>query len=907
MLAGCNTLAGSGVGSAITTSVLALWLASLSLVGFLVGCGGGSSSGSFDAGSGAVTTTTTTTGGTVTPTPAPTPGQAVPTKLGFQTQPSKTAGKSEAFAPITPAPQVAILDQFGNLVTTATNAVTISLGTNPGNAVLRGTLTVNAVNGIATFSDLQISHAGAGYTLVASSTGLTGTESVAFTVGPLSFGYQATLQFMTGAEDSRDLALGDFNHDGIADVVALDNNRDGVVAMLGNGDGTFKAPQFSAGGSPQGAIRLVTGDLNHDGRDDVVVGDYGGFDVSVLLSNGDGTFQAPRNVGLVDGALAIAIGDLDGDGIPDLVATEYYEDDVAVFRGNGDGTFAGPSYPLVSGGPNSVVVADFNGDNRLDIATGNYGGNSVSVLLGNGDLTFQPEAQVPIASPPDAFISAVDVNGDGKRDLEVGSYYDPVVTVLLGNGDGAFAVSQNIGLGFKPPAPVSITVGDFTGDGKPDIAYVGGGVGFGGKGGPRHPHGTGNKIASLRASYDEVVAGIFVGNGDGTFAPGPSLAAGVDPFAIVAGDLQGDGHVDLLTVGNSPYGPYSNVSVIVSNGDGSFQQTAKASVEPAPTNPVMTDLNGDGVLDLVVPSVGAGDLSVLLGKGDGTFLPGVNYPTAPAAFIPVVGDFNGDAIEDVAVGTWSGKISVLLGNGDGTLKPAVNYDIGGEVDGLVAGDFNQDGKTDLAAADYDNRKLSLLLGNGDGTFKPALNTPVLAGQPSSLATADLNGDGHLDLVAGGGNFLSTFLGNGDGTFAAANNLAVGEDLQFLVLRDVNGDGKLDAVATAFTEHVELLLGQGDGTFQAPISISPVGAFSLSGLAVDDINADGIPDIVVGDFQGNQVIPLIGNGDGTFVQQTGLATGPAAAGLTIGDLNGDGKVDFVSADYYSRQISIMLHK
>jgi hypothetical protein len=905
MLAGCNTLAGSGIGSTITTSVLALWLASLSLVGFLVGCGGGSHSGSFNAGEAATNSSTTTTTGTVTPNPTPTPGLGIPSKLNFQTQPTKEAGKSEAFTPITPAPQVAILDIFGNVVTTATNPVTIGLGTNPGNAVLRGTLTVNAVNGVATFTDLQISQAGAGYTLVAAAAGLTGTESAVFTVGPLSYGYQATLQFMTGAQDSTDLAIGDFNHDGIPDVVAVDNYREGVVAMLGNGDGTFKAPQFSPGAISQGATQLITGDVNRDGLDDVIVASYSAYRATVLLSLGDGTFHAPVNTTLVNGPIALALGDLDGDQVPDLAVAEYQSADVMVMKGKGDGTFAPPVYGQTGRGPNSLVIADLDGDGHLDIATGNYRDDNVSVLLGNGDLTFKPRADFAVTNEPDLSISAVDVNGDGKLDLEVGGYYDPAVSILLGNGDGTFGSPSSLSLGFDPYTPLSMVVADFSGDGKPDIAYVGGGIGSRTKGGPpRHP--APGKVAS-KSLYSPLVAGIFVGNGDGTFAPGPALVPGASPVAIVAADLRGDGRLDLLTVGNDGSDPFSNVSVLLANADHTFQQTAQVRTEAGAASSAITDMNGDGVPDLVVANVGGDNVSVLLGKGDGTFLPAVNYPSGGGPFYVTAADLNADGIPDLAVGTLGGDVVVLPGNGDGTLKAAVNYAAGGEVEALVTGDFNGDGRIDIVAADYDGNDLVLLPGNGDGTFASEVVIALPFSAPASLATADLNGDGHLDLVTGGESAFAALLGKGDGTFSTSVNLATTDDFTDVVINDMNGDGNLDVVAAGFSDHLDLFLGKGDGTFQAPINVLVNGAFQLFGLGVGDINADGIPDIVAGDYKGNEIIPLLGNGDGTFVRQTGLATGPRPAGVTIGDLNGDEKIDFVSADYGSIGVSIMLHR
>ncbi len=189
------------------------------------------------------------------------------------------------------------------------------------------------------------------------------------------------------------VAVVDVNRDGRLDVVTANAGSADVSVLLGAGEGAFQAQQrFGVGSSPSS---VAVADVNGDGQLDVVTGNYYSADVSVLLGNGDGTFQAQQRFGVGSGTLSVAVGDVNGDGRLDVVtanhvsAEEYSSSDVSVLLGNGDGTFQAQQRIVVGGSPSSVAVADVNGDGRLDVVMGNgYGSNYVSVLLGNGDGTF---------------------------------------------------------------------------------------------------------------------------------------------------------------------------------------------------------------------------------------------------------------------------------------------------------------------------------------------------------------------------------------------------------------------------------------------------------------------------------------------------------------------------------------
>ncbi|MFN7994237.1 MAG: VCBS repeat-containing protein [Bryobacteraceae bacterium] len=364
---------------------------------------------------------------------------------------------------------------------------------------------------------------------------------------------------------------------------------------------------------------------------------------------------------------------------------------------------------------------------------------------------------------------------------------------------------------------------------------------------------------------------------------GAAQTVGAAPIFITTADLNNDGFQD-LAVANTALGTGS-LSILLGNGDGSFQPQKFVAAGNYPRSIAVADFNRDGKLDLAVanegPSTG-GTISILIGKGDGTFLSpsflisGLN----PASV--VAGDFNGDGFIDIAVANSQqfqttlqpGSVSVFLGKGDGTFGPASFFGAGFFPIAIAAADLNGDGKLDLATANFGGVTLAVLLGNGDGSFQPALFVPA-GREPFSIAVADLDGDGHADLISANhsqtstGGTVSTALGIGDGTFQTTAYLRAGLGVVFVAVGDFNLDGKADlAVANtggSAVGGVTILLGNGDGTFQAPAKLSA--GLHPESIAVGDYNRDGHPDLAVvnsGKFPNPGTVSiLLGDGKGGF--------------------------------------------
>ena len=344
-----------------------------------------------------------------------------------------------------------------------------------------------------------------------------------------------------------------------------------------------------------------------------------------------------------DWSLLLA-GDFNNDGKLDVATAGAYinTDAATVALGNGDGTFQLPQYADFYSGM-AVFAADFNGDGKLDLAVIDASQTGVSILLGNGDGTFQP-AKAFTTNAGAWAAAAGDFNGDGKLDLAVVCVGSPAasgsISILLGNGDGTFQSSVD----YIPPGsglqrPLAMTLGDFNGDGKLDIA-----------------------LFDVNNPDQSGLFFVLFGNGDGTFQFSTGVPETVEVFPTVAADVNGDGKLDL--VGSIWSTSSSGTMVMIGNGDGTFQPFV---LYPTGSGAGVGDFNADGKLDIV--GADTTGIAVLFGNGDGTFQPAMTFPiVAPdcptgAMCFPMdvaVGDFNGDGETDVAVTIANNLNNVLV-------------------------------------------------------------------------------------------------------------------------------------------------------------------------------------------------------------------------------------------------------
>jgi hypothetical protein len=642
----------------------------------------------------------------------------------------------------------------------------------------------------------------------------------------------------------------------------------------------------------------AAGDLNGDGVLDLVYGTFGSDvghpvdEVSVLLGRGDGTFvkAAPLTTGV--GPSAVAVGDFDADGRDDVVAASGVTGELQVFLATSDGTFV-PSTPVtVAPAPLDVAVGRLDANTTLDVvsvqyANGEPGAGTVAVLLGNGDGTFAPPLTVATIDAP-AALALADLDADGNTDVAIADHRAQVA-VHLGGGDG----------GLGAPLPLPPTPGN---------------------------SGGGTALVAARLDADATIdlvvaepfdeASVFLGNGDGTFA----FAGGhpVGGGAVGVGDVDGDGLADVV-------GP---AGVAFGVGGGAF--AAPLSVGPGFAGHVLVaDLDRDERLDLIVGPW------LYLGRGERAF----GTRAAPTAFFPqalAVGALDADGIPDLAVageleidsdtGLEVGFLATFLGGADGTPVfraelPLVTSQTTA-IPGVAIGDLDDAGASDVGVAVRPGPGLRLLAGNGDGTLSPLDELPAPPLGFTDLIAADLDADGHGDVVAASGTAreVHVFLGSPGGGFVAPQIHAAGTDVvpfafqgARLALGFLDGDAILDlAVTSDESDEVAVLRGLGGGDF-APQQRFATGD-GPSDVVIADLDGDGDADLAVANGDSRDVSLLLGDGAGGFAPEVRVSTAgpgepngsaqPVLVEIAAADVDADGRIDLAVTTLAANDVRLL---
>jgi hypothetical protein len=731
------------------------------------------------------------------------------------------------------------------------------------------------------------------------------TVSVLLNTAPgstsLSFAAQVPVAAGSGLAS---VAVADVNGDGHPDLVVADesigNSRGGVSVLRGNGDGSFQPLQTFATGS-YGSVAVA--DVNSDGSLDLIATNSISGGVSVLLGNGQGSFQQPRIIPTSRFVQSVAVADVNGDGHLDLILPDRLAGDLSVLLGNGDGSFLQQPVFATGAGPRSVAVADVNGDGKPDLIVvngivRNEVQGSVSVLLGNGDGTFGPQRTFATGSDPDQ-VTVADVNGDGRPDLIVGNLFDTRLSVLLGNGDGTFGPPR-----FTPALPSSggiVSVADVNGDGIPDL------------------------IVANPTAGD---VSVLLGKGDGTFQPPRSIPAGTSSFSPLEGqvavaDVNGDGKPDLITTNYTG----GTVSVLPGNGDGTFQPQQTFDVGPYPGVVAVADVNGDGKPDLIVTNKQDNTVSVLLNTtvpGATSFSFAAQQPVAAGLgpYALAVADVNGDGILDLVVTdgnrttTPGTRVSVLLGDGKGSFQPARTFAPGGSFNAVAVADVNGDGKPDIVFTHETGDTASVLLGNGDGSFTAvsAANGVEVRDTPY---LADLDGDGTLDAVIldGAGDILFRHgLPGTNDSFAPPVILNPGRPAQDLVLlrtgagwaiaaADARPDPDLSSPTHSVYTVSLYVLTPNDSVSRTTALVS---SLLPTRLAVGALIGSGRDDLVVAHGKDNSVSIAFQVAPGQFSSPLVRRAGLTPADLALVDVNGDGLLDIVVSNQASGDVSVFLN-
>ncbi len=527
------------------------------------------------------------------------------------------------------------------------------------------------------------------------------------------------------------------------------------------------------------------------------------------------------------------------------------------------------------------AIGDVNGDGFPDIVATNFGVNDRSQALvyfgnGTGNFTAGPTSSTncELCSPGSGALA--DLNGDGKLDLIVVA--GQLVFTMLGNGDGTFQPAVLYTGGGVTLGATGLAVGDLNGDGKPDF------------------------VVSDPGGWHT-----FLNNGDGTFSFSSYSLHNKQPdyySDLKIGDLNGDSIPDLVYAG--PFG----VQSFLGDGTGKFKLKQTVAVGANPGSLARGDLNNDGKLDVVVRGT---YLYRLFGNGDGTFgapLRITEFYSAPGQI--QIADFNGDGLADLAIAGIS-NFYIYYGIGGGLLTQPTPYDTGAMAGGLVVGNLRTGDKLDVVLSDFYG--FSILFSKPNG-FEDSVDVPVPL-YPTAMAGADFNGDGLKDLVVTGGTEFQVLFGTGKASkpfIAGPHTPLVGG--RSVTAADFNGDGKQDVVLSTYNDQngvtaFYLCLGNGDGTFGAPVMILSNPNTGYAEMAAGDANGDGHPDLLITSVgyefgNGEGVNVLFGKGDGTFQPPVSLGT-PGSENIGLADFNNDGLPDIYAGDLTGDNAIVFLNQ
>ena len=561
--------------------------------------------------------------------------------------------------------------------------------------------------------------------------------------------------------------------------------------------------------------------------------------------------------------------------------------------------FPNPVY-LVGSNPYGMGMADFNRDGFPDLVVGNYGifadtPGDLSVLMGRGDGTFDNEVRIPTSEKPTEALAA-DLNGDGNGDLIIGYSQSSAmdVVVKLGDGHGSFGTETVVATDVY-----AFRLADFDGDGRVDLLA---------------------EMSALEPGFRA-----YLGLGDGSFLAMPVVNPGQSTQPVNA-DINGDGRDDVLTLSYDATGYAYEILVYLGNGDGSFTAAGSVTTTDPVFNVVAADLDGDGRDDMAVEfyhlhdSGSNEDVGLYFSDGS-TFLAGPLTEEQDLVSL-VAGDRNGDGIRDFTI-IGSFAVCPYLGLGSRAYQALPFFYSGSYLARGLAADFDRDGHGDLAIVANASEAVFIYAGNADGTYGPPVDTTLRDSYLGGVVTDDFNGDGALDIAIAvvDHDQIAIKLGHGDGTFGAETRVAAGFGPFFVASTDVNQDGRKDLVVTTRNWHFDspipippgdllVLIGNGDGTFQPPVSYGEPGLVNPNAMHVQDIDDDGLPDVLVADgtdysFPG--ATPVLsyfhGNGDGTFSFVGHLSVGAVnpypnvwtfPMGISSGDYDGDGHGDIAVA-------------
>ncbi|WP_324671433.1 FG-GAP-like repeat-containing protein [Hymenobacter sp. GOD-10R] len=793
-----------------------------------------------------------------------------------------------------------LISYFQNL-----GVVTILLNDGKANYTLKQQVSVGsypvdlAVGDVDADGDLDL--------LTANSTYPANTASIRLNDGSGTFSSGSEVSVGIGG---RTIAVGDVDNDGDLDLLTA--NSKSVSVRLNNGLGGFRGSQELSTSYFTG--NLAVGDIDNDGDlDFVTAGEANGIGTaSVGFNDGTGTFNNGPNITL-GGVSNIGLGDFEGDGDLDLlVLNSYGSSSVSLQLNNGAGTFnAGQEIPLSYSG--NLRLGDLDTDGDLDFLT--FTGTTVHAHLNQGAPVIaglsasSGAAGVSIVLAGTNFLgaTAVTFNGIAATSFVVNSPSQITVTVPLGATTGPLVVTTPVGTSNSVPFTVT-----------QDLAVTSVSPARNARSAPRRGpiavtlnqplSNTATTLGALKVfsqQADGLKAGTGIVSGNTLrFAPNTDFKAGETVVATLTAAAQSStgasakSHVFQFTTATSP-------------STGVFGGNQEVTVAGQPSQVAAGDIDGDGDLDLLTP-INGNTVSVRRNDGNGIFSGNQEIPMSTPAYA-TLGDIDGDHDLDLVVANYvnNGTVSVRLNDGTGSFSGSQTVAVGSYPFDLSLKDADGDGDLDLFAVGIDytapfNGIVSVRLNDGTGSFTGNQNV-IIGTNTRGLAVVDVDADGDVDLLACASqdNKVSVRLNNGAGLFSGTTSIPVGNFPTSLTTADVDGDSDLDFMTgNRNSNTVSVRLNNGIGSFVAapdiPLNVTPVG------VTAADVDGDGDPDLLVTTEANSKVNVRVNDGLGSFTGTQEVSVGNTPRGTTVADVDNDGDLDLLVANANANTVSVRLN-
>ena len=691
------------------------------------------------------------------------------------------------------------------------------------------------------------------------------------------------ISFSKAFSNSRGITKGDFNNDGLLDVVvalfANSTSNSNYAFLKGLGNGKFDTPISGLANATQ-TNQVASADFNGDGNLDIALTNVSSSTVTVLLGNGDGTFGTPVPY-TVNAVKNLTLGDINEDGAIDIVTSSANSNTSLLGSVGSPGTFTLGTAFNIPGSVSDIRLADMNGDNHLDVVSVGTSGVGVSLNTVGSLGTFANAVTYATGASPFS-LTLCDIDNDGHIDVINSNKTANTISVKKNNGSGVLAAAVNYTTG---AGPEGVEYADINGDGNKDIIVA-------------------NGSASTMS--------IFYGSSSGALTLYQTTQCPGSPRALVIGNFNSDAYPDIVTAQLS--GTF--VNSYLGNSTNNYILPNIYATGNTPKSISSNDFNGDGKKDLVVANSADNNFQLFIGNGSGSFTAAGTFATGTLPSSIISGDLDGDGDMDVVTANFtSNNISIFYGNGSGGFAAPTNISVQTGPIQVRMGNLNGDAYPDLVVANQTSGSISVILSSGAATYNAPVDY-VTNATTSAIAFLDINNDTYNDILVGHNvtsSVLIKFTNNGSGVLTNVGNVgtAVFPNVTAMEATDLDGDADIDVVLACFSGIIKVHNINGTGILTTLATSITSGNSPGRDVAILDVNSDGRKDVVAvySPGQSGQLVLSMASSTGSNAAYT-LTNGPrsfaceiGSAGLASGDFNGDGRIDLAVVNEVSNSFNI----